>query len=64
MASKTSTKKATVHLTRPGTKRSMCGRYQVEQTDEGRKATCGSCKSLYEKNRKGYAALKRAAKKS
>lgn len=50
-----------VHLTRPSNeRRAMCGRTTgIEETDKPAKVTCGSCKKLYNVNKKWYSAAKR-----
>lgn len=63
-----STKK--VHLSRPtNERRTMCGKTSgVEETDQPKKVTCKSCKTLYAGNKKWFASNKRkqtiAAKKA
>jgi hypothetical protein len=60
MAVNTKNKKK-VHLSRPtNERRTMCGRSSgVEETDQPAKVTCGTCRPMYQKNKKWYAAAKR-----
>lgn len=63
MATTTKTKKRTMHLSRPGAGKTMCGRgAEVDQTDSVAKVTCKSCRSKYDNNKTWYASAKRKLK--